>query len=195
MKKPIIKYLLIIFVVFLIVREFTPFRISIYKSFSNSRTSADSEINSKSYETKNITDNIQFINDDLQYINLDKNDAYNVEFNYKKENNDYNKTNKNIIVVNISTDNHISKLRYIPLIKPITFSSKNSYLWDAEIYNKGKVINVEGSGNVNIKGNKNIYGICSGKESKEVIDKIIIENVQKQIEKDIKTKLVSLKTS
>ena len=180
--------ILILFIVFLIAREVTPINFSLYKSYSEISASSSTESSTKDYD-------VNAIPDESPVINLDNKNTYPIELRYEPKDKTRYKNGSKPIKVYITKDNYISKLRFIPLIKLIAFSSDNTYNWDGKIYNDGKTITIEGSGNINLEGNKNIYGLCSGKESKALIDKMIIEHVQKQIQKDINAQLAALKAS
>lgn len=185
MKNKSAQKLLIVLFLFLILREFLPISLTYYKSYSTWNSSSNSSTEATSIEREPDFDE-SFI------INFDKGEEYNINCDglYEKESSPY--MSDNAVIVSVTKNLNISPLRFLPLIKPLDFSSHNSYRWSADIYSHGKLHFVSGSGRLDVSGDYNIYGVCSGKDVKKMINKTIISNLERQIQAEIRTKLISI---
>lgn len=185
------KITIIIVLLFLIGREFLPFSISFYKDYSKTESSASSIYESSSRSWK---ENGLIVKDSS--IRFDKKQLPKIVFyGFNKEKEylmDSLKNGKNSIKVFVKNDLNIGLARYIPLIKPIDFSSKMKYSWDYSIKENHSITTVKGSGSIDTSGSKNIYGICSAKQAKKLIEQKIIDDAKKTVIADVNNKVKSI---
>lgn len=154
--------------------EFVPFKISFYQDYSNYISSSSSSSNSWNANGDLVGKNV---------ANLEQSELSKIVFyGFDDANGNFDKplkNNQNQIEVFVNNDFNISLARYIPLIKPINFSSEISYSWNHRINKNNIITTIEGSGSIDVSGNKNIYGICTGKEAKTLIELQIMNDVKK----------------
>ena len=110
---------------------------------------------------------------------------------------DYN-SNKGVQVVNFDNKSavlfytkttSIGLTRYLPIYKPINFSSKIIVRWNVNGNNSDSIHLLSREETINIKGHINIVGICTASTAKQLINDLISTETKKIIDTDINTKL------
>ena len=172
-------------VFYLILREFTMVDYSFFRSFAESNSSLEASFTDKSYAYNNELY-------EFPLINFNENDNYIFHF-YGLDEIKIQDEKVNVVNVSVSYYADIDPIRYLPLIKPIEFSSSNTYNWYTDIYIGNKIHNISGSGFIDIYGEMKIYGICSGKTAKKKIDKLISNKIKSTIINSINGNLKKLK--
>lgn len=176
------KIIIVVILIVLVVREFLPTNFSFYQS--NSKTELSNNNTFRSWKLNRLKG-------DNNFISLDENKLPKINFyGFDDEVNTLNKNKKEINVI-IKNDSDISLTRFIPLVKPIEFSSNIQYSWDCRIYKNDSITTIESSGSVLVSGSKKIYGICTGKEAKKLIILKIKEDVKEKVKSEIRKTLKS----
>lgn len=96
---------------------------------------------------------------------------------------------RHIEIKYIIKDLDISATRFIPLYKPIDYAANIIFKWKADVKFDYKSILVTNKGKMIIDGGADIKGWCSAREAKKMVNKQILEEVKRQIQKDIDKKI------
>lgn len=126
---------------------------------------------------------------DKETIALDKTKPYRITIHgLSDDSNTSNNESKGDINVYATKSNSVGLLRFIPIFKPINFSSTISYRWVTPLHKNIQSSN-SNSGSFEMRGRYYIFGICSPKRAKQVVLNNIFEQAQNQIKEDIKKKI------
>lgn len=185
------KITIIIVLLFLIGREFSPSSLSLYKSYlkTESSSSSDYQTSSSSWTESGLIvkdSSVRFnkkLSPKIVFYGFNNEKGYLVDASENKEND---------IKIFVKSDLNVSLTRYIPLVKPIDFSSKITYSWDYSIKENQSITTIKGSGYIDTSGSKNIYGICAAKQAKKLIEQKIIDDAKKIVIADVNKKLKSI---
>ncbi|MFK7925239.1 MAG: hypothetical protein AB8H47_25010 [Bacteroidia bacterium] len=97
-----------------------------------------------------------------------------------------------IINVDVSSTTSVGILRFLPLYKPFTFSSNNSYTWTVNACYRNGLYSIMGTGNVEITGTEKIFGICSAKQAQKIIEQVIAKELDRQVSNHIEGQFQSV---
>lgn len=93
------------------------------------------------------------------------------------------------IMVSISFNPSISLARYIPLVKPVSFSSSVSYDWNYEYRTSSGSTSYSSSGSVTTDGMMYAYGLTAGKTVHKNIMNTIKEKIKEEVMKNVNKEL------
>ena len=169
--------------ILLVFRKFSSVEYTFYKAFSNYNSTHNSHI--ERYSSEKLpsiieTDIVRFYED--QILNI-------IYTGLNQKNDNLPSQNNNYIKVNVINNPNIGVTRFIPIIKPIKFYSYATYYWNTKLEKDNRIISISCSGSIKIEGDNQIYGICSGKEAKRIIENKIGAVIQDYISKEINKEL------
>jgi len=166
------KIILLVLLVIFVLSLFTNLNISLHKS-------------SYSVTTYSISNTERF--DSIKNGEfLEKADPYIIVFHGLRDNNTEDLDNsKNILKVYVNKQTSVGLLRFIPIVKPITFSSSISYRWFTQVNRLTKQTSISDSGSFEIRGKYNLYGFYSVKTAEQLVLDVIDEQVKKKIKDDL----------
>jgi len=171
MKLSIKKIILIIFVSFLVAREFAPFHLSYYKSNWNS--SANSRSNCSKAQYGDIP---TYINT----VDFDETEEVDIIYNGLEEHTETSSSSENI-VVRVNAPDISSWKYYIPFYKNVSFNYNFNYTINTRIKFNQETTSVSCHGSVGISGSHKLVGICSGKTAQQEIREKIHSSVKTAI--------------
>lgn len=184
MKRKHVKTILIVLGICLIVREFLPIDLSLYESNGQWETTGNNTSKINAHDKLSYSNHPCFDLATLEEINLLVSgfDTEPIEV----------ETIETPIIVETAHVTSIGITRFLPLFKPIKFTSNNTYSWHANACYRGIPYSIIGSGSLEITGTNRIFGICSGKRAKKIIEQIALKEIQKTVFKEVSDKFDSI---
>ncbi|WP_281763439.1 hypothetical protein [Neptunitalea lumnitzerae] len=161
-----------IILVILIAREFVPFQVNIYKSYNSYSTSENTDFTNTGLGTS-----AEMLTDE-NLLNLDIDPTYHMNIEGIDNGTFFKDGTKNLLTISANQEKKISAFRFIPLIKYIPYSIETHYNYYSDVYYQGKGTLIKCSGNIRVNGTLKIFGICSGKTAKQLLENEINEHVK-----------------
>lgn len=96
---------------------------------------------------------------------------------------------KYIIKVYVDRNTSLGSLRYLPLFKPVSFTSEVTYKWSAPKTLNNVPLKEPESGKFDIRGNCNLLGYYSSTKAEQIINELISKSIVDQIQKDLNNRL------
>jgi len=90
-------------------------------------------------------------------------------------------------------DTSLGLTRFLPYYKPVLVHSKIHYQWTAEVWRNNKKSLMANQSILNLEGQANITGFCSGRQAGKLIMKSVKDQIEKEIKKDIDNQISNLK--
>lgn len=175
----------IILVVCMLVRELLLFDFSLYQQKSSWDTSSKNNFSSKTLSTDK-----DLLTKNSPYPNLDNGDFPQVIFQTFGDT--ISNVNEHYIFVNINKQFSQKLAYYIPLIKPIKFNYDLSYSWNSSFTKGNKRIHGNSSTEFKIDGKSTIYGFCSAKTARQLIEGIVEQEIREKAIEEINQHLTSV---